>query len=111
MASAASGPKLLGSVPHCRTKSWLTFEVQAILAELALANSSIGFSTCVPVWLVVGVPGVWAKPKPAQNTRTAAIFKRFFIPFSPPEKYYDSGLLHAKQREDERLSQGIGCRA
>src|SRR3954452_25062640 len=85
MASAASGPKLLGSVPHCRTKSWLAFEVQAILAELALANSSIGFSTCVLVWLVVGVPGVWANPKPAQNTRTAAIFKRFFIPFSPPE--------------------------
>src|SRR6478736_7288330 len=85
MASAASGPKLLGSVPHCRTRSWLAFEVQAILAELALANSSIGFSTCVLVWLVVGVAGVWAKPKLAQNNRTAAIFKRFFIRSFPSE--------------------------
>src|ERR1043166_4119533 len=84
MASAASGPKLLGSVPHCRTRSWLAFEVQAILAELALANSSMGFSTCVD-WLVVGVAGVWAKAKLAQNTRTAAIFKRFFIRSSPPK--------------------------
>ena len=37
------GAKVVGICANCRTKSWLAFEVQATLAELALANSSIGF--------------------------------------------------------------------
>ena len=51
------GAKLLGSVLYCRTRSWPAFEVQAILAELALANSSIGLVTCVELACGLAVTG------------------------------------------------------
>src|SRR5580698_6675296 len=61
------------------TKSSPCLEVQAILAELLLANSSIAFSTCLsPLSPYCAVAGVQAA-KQVQSSRTGTILKSFSI--------------------------------